>query len=111
MADKPSYEDLEQKVMELQKEAVKRKLAEEALRDSEKRFREIIEDVSNIAVQAYDEKRRVTFWNQASEKLYGYSNNEALGKKLEPTKSFNTTKDEANTNTAIIITVRVCVNE
>ncbi|MBT3312175.1 MAG: PAS domain-containing protein [Desulfobacterales bacterium] len=83
MADKPSYEDLEQKVMELQKEAVKRKLAEEALRDSEKRFREIIEDVSNIAVQAYDEKRRVTFWNQASEKLYGYSNNEALGKKLE----------------------------
>lgn len=61
----------------------KQKLAEELLVKSEKRFREIIEDVSEISIQGYDEDRVVTFWNHASEKLYGYSRDEALGKRLE----------------------------
>ncbi|SDT95979.1 PAS domain-containing hybrid sensor histidine kinase/response regulator [Desulfobacula phenolica] len=54
-----------------------------ALKDSERRFRKIIEEVSEISIQGYDEKRRVTFWNRFSEKLYGYTKEEALGKKLE----------------------------
>ncbi|CCK80539.1 PAS domain-containing hybrid sensor histidine kinase/response regulator [Desulfobacula toluolica] len=54
-----------------------------ALKNSERRFRKIIEEVSEISIQGYDEKRRVTFWNRFSEKLYGYTKEEALGKKLE----------------------------
>lgn len=50
---------------------------------SEKRFRQLIEQVSEIAIQGYDEDRRVTFWNKASEILYGYKEEEALGEKLE----------------------------
>jgi signal transduction histidine kinase len=38
MAGKPSYEELEQRVKELEKEAAKRKQAEEAKRESEKRL-------------------------------------------------------------------------
>jgi PAS domain S-box-containing protein len=38
MGKKPTYEELEHKVEELEKEAVKRKLAEEALRKSEERY-------------------------------------------------------------------------
>jgi len=53
------------------------------LKDSEQRFRQIMEDVTEISIQGYDEQRRVTFWNPYSEKLYGYSEKEALGKKLE----------------------------
>ena len=53
------------------------------LKYSEQRFREIIEDVSAISIQGYDEDRTVTFWNSASEILYGYTRQEALGKKLE----------------------------
>ncbi len=60
-----------------------RKKTAEQLLASEKRFREIIENISEIAIQGYDEKRKVTFWNLASEKLYGYSEKEALGEKLE----------------------------
>lgn len=60
-----------------------KKAVEEHLKFSEGRFREIIEDVSEIAIQGYDEERKVTFWNRASEKLYGYSEEEALGGKLE----------------------------
>ena len=65
------------------RDITKRKQTEEMLRNIEKRFRKILEDVSNIAIQVYDEERRTTFWNKASEKLYGYTQNEALGKKLE----------------------------
>lgn len=46
-------------------------------------IRNIIEDVEPIAVQAYDEQRRVTLWNKASEELYGYTAEEAMGRKLE----------------------------
>ncbi|MCP4119339.1 MAG: PAS domain-containing protein [Desulfobacteraceae bacterium] len=53
------------------------------LEASEKRFREIIEDVSQIAIQGYDEERSVIFWNKASEKIYGYTGQEALGSKIE----------------------------
>ena len=61
----------------------KRKQAEEALEESEKRFRSLFEDVPNIAVQGYDRQRRVVFWNTASEGLYGFSREEALGRPLE----------------------------
>jgi len=61
----------------------RRKQTEEALQESERRFRKIIEDISGISVQGYDEERKVIFWNQASENLYGYSKEEAIGEKLE----------------------------
>lgn len=39
--------------------------------------------VDAISVQGYDEQRRVIYWNQGSERLYGYSKEEAVGRKLE----------------------------
>ena len=64
-------------------DATKGKLAEAKRLESEARFRRLIEQISRIAIQGYDEQRRVTFWNRASEELYGYSEEEALGRKLE----------------------------
>jgi PAS domain S-box-containing protein len=61
----------------------KRKRLEQELRDSEQRFRLLLEHTPSIAVQGYDVQRRVIFWNQASEQLYGYSADEALGRQLE----------------------------
>jgi two-component system sensor histidine kinase/response regulator len=60
-----------------------RKRLEHELRDSEQRFRLLLEHTPSIAVQGYDTQRRVIFWNQASEQLYGYSAQEALGRQLE----------------------------
>jgi len=57
--------------------------SETALRESEARFRGILEQLPAIAVQGYDEQRRVTFWNQANEGIYGYRPDEALGRRLE----------------------------
>ena len=49
----------------------------------EARFRAIFDQVQNIAVQGYDKNRQVIYWNGASTNLYGYTEKEALGKKLE----------------------------
>ncbi len=49
----------------------------------EKQFRKLIDHVEMVSVQGYDKDRKVVFWNTASENLYGYSREEALGKKLE----------------------------
>ncbi|MDP2244338.1 PAS domain S-box protein [Pseudomonas sp.] len=56
---------------------------ENALRESEQRFRQLFEQVPRIAVQGYDRERRVIYWNQASTQLYGYSLQEAMGRHLE----------------------------
>jgi PAS domain S-box-containing protein len=59
------------------------KRLEQQLRDSELRFRQLLEHTPSIAVQGYDAQRRVIFWNHASEALYGYRADEALGRQLE----------------------------
>ena len=49
----------------------------------ENRFMELISDIPNIAVQGYDKERVVIYWNKASENIYGFTKEEAIGKKLE----------------------------
>lgn len=51
--------------------------------ESEARFRRLMENAPTLAVQGYDRHRRVIFWNPASETLYGYSREEALGETFE----------------------------
>ena len=55
----------------------------EALQESERRLHFLFEELPHIAVQGYNAERTAIFWNRASEKLYGYSKQEALGKKIE----------------------------
>lgn len=46
------------------------------------RFEQLFDRVKNLSVQGYAPDGTVVYWNKASERLYGYSKNEALGKKL-----------------------------
>lgn len=59
-----------------------RKLAGEVLRESESRFRSIIQNVSSVSVQGYSSDGTTRFWNHASEELYKYTEEEAIGKNL-----------------------------
>jgi len=47
---------------------------------SEERLRACIETTPNVSVQWYDEQGRVVFWNQASERVFGWTSEEALGR-------------------------------
>ena len=51
--------------------------------DNESKFLELISKIPNIAVQGYNKNREVIYWNKASEDMYGFLEQEALGKKLE----------------------------
>jgi PAS domain S-box-containing protein len=66
----------------LARDIVRRMAAEEALLESEARFRNIFEEVPSVAVQGYGMDGVTRYWNRASERLYGYTRNEAIGKKL-----------------------------
>jgi PAS domain S-box-containing protein len=59
-----------------------RKQAEEALRESEARFRHLLQSVPNVAVQGYGTDGTTRYWNEASEHLYGYTSQEVLGRNL-----------------------------
>lgn len=65
------------------RDITERKTAQEQLLQSERRFRMVFESIPKIAVQGYDKNREVIFWNKASELTYGYTQKQALGKKLE----------------------------
>ncbi len=42
-----------------------------------------LDNMQHIAVQGYNAQRRIIYWNHASEQLYGYRAEEALGQALE----------------------------
>jgi diguanylate cyclase (GGDEF)-like protein/PAS domain S-box-containing protein len=44
---------------------------------------QLFDAVEAIAVQGYNENRQVIYWNKGSELLYGYTNKEATGTKIE----------------------------
>jgi PAS domain S-box-containing protein len=48
-----------------------------------RQVRNILDNAPSVAMQMYDEQGRVLFWNRASEKFYGYTADEALGKTLD----------------------------
>lgn len=60
-----------------------RKLQQQQAEATSERFRNLFDAVDAIAVQGYDKTRKVIYWNKASERLYGFSAEEAQGKQLE----------------------------
>ncbi len=52
---------------------------ETSLRESEARFRTLIDSIPAVAVQGFAADGSVRYWNRAAERLYGYSATEAMG--------------------------------
>lgn len=55
----------------------------EKLFASDQQLFKIFNSTPNIAIQGYDLHGRFTFWNRASEELYGFSREESLGKCID----------------------------
>ena len=76
---KPTYEELEQKVKELEKEASKRKQAEEKL---EQHLASLLH-YSSLAIITLNDKQRIISCNRYFENLFQFEETEILGKKLD----------------------------
>lgn len=58
------------------------KQAEQHWMESELRFRTLLDNTPEISVQGYEADGTTFYWNKASEVLYGFSKEEAVGKNL-----------------------------
>jgi PAS domain S-box-containing protein len=79
VADKPTYEELEKRVRELEKEALRRKQAEEALRASEAQKRAIL-DASLDRIRYVDKDMRIIWGNRTTVLLHGMSPKDLVGR-------------------------------
>ncbi len=57
-----------------------RKAAEESLRRSEERLRRLVESAKDYAIFTLDADRRVVTWNSGAEAVFGYREDEILGR-------------------------------
>jgi len=79
MSHQPTYEELEQRVRELENEAVRRKRAEEALRASEAQKRAIL-DASFDRIRYVDKEMRIIWGNKTTVSLHGMSQEDLVGR-------------------------------
>jgi len=82
MAKKPTYEDLEQKVKELEKEALEHKRVGEELKIKHVELEEIFKAIPDAVIFA-DLNRNITKINPGFTRLYGYKPEEIYGKKTK----------------------------
>ncbi|MBU0987300.1 MAG: PAS domain S-box protein [Proteobacteria bacterium] len=98
MNEKPTYKELEKKLIKLEKEITRRKdvekelkislkersRSEAALRESEERFR-CISTSAQDAIVMMDGKGNIAYWNEAAERIFGYTKSEMIGNSLHKT--------------------------
>ena len=77
MAKKPTYEELEQRVKELENEALGRKQVEEELRESEEKFRHLVKNSNDVFV-IIDENGKEIFVSDSVERITGFTPAETM---------------------------------
>lgn len=78
MCQKPSYEELEQKVLELERAEYECKRGKEACGGNERHLSQIVHGMA-IPVFVMDKEHCITHWNKACERLTGISAGDMIG--------------------------------
>lgn len=70
-------------LVSIMRDITEKKNNERVIKDTERKFRNLVENIPSIAVCGFNINREIVFWNSACEKLYGYKREEAIGAKIE----------------------------
>jgi len=81
MSEKPSYEELEQRIQELERAEFKRKRTEKALMESEAKTKAILEAIPDLMFQLSKDGVHLDFYAPNSDKLY-IDPDDFLGKRV-----------------------------
>ncbi len=74
-------DELERRNAELEALDARRQSVEAALRDSEMRFRSLAQSAVD-AIISIDSEDKIIFWNKGAEKIFGYSEEEVMGRSV-----------------------------
>lgn len=66
-------------VLSVVRDITERKLTREALRETEQRFRSMVEAVKDYAIFMLDPQGRISTWNAGAERIKGYQSDEIVG--------------------------------
>lgn len=77
-------EELSSTIIKLKDEMIERKRVEQALRDSEKKYRELVQNANSIMLKV-NANGVCTFFNEFGQSFFGFTEEEMLGKKVTET--------------------------
>lgn len=72
-----SYDQLE---IRIDQRTTELRRSNDLLRESEERFRLLVEGVADYAMVMLDSQGRIVSWNQGAERIFGYTHEEAIGR-------------------------------
>jgi len=72
---------VEQRTAQLQQEMTQRELAQSSLRESERKYRELVENANSIILRM-DTRGRITFLNSFGQRFFGYPEEELRGRSV-----------------------------
>ena len=79
MADMPVNDKLRNRIAELEEKLAQKLLIEKALWDSEKKYRELVQNANSIIIRL-DTRGNLTFFNEFAQGFLGFTEEEILGK-------------------------------
>ena len=69
-----------EKLLSVSRDVTSARLAEERVRGTEARYRQIVEGAEDFAIVSLDDQGVVTGWNSGAERITGFSSDEAIGR-------------------------------
>ena len=102
MNRKPTYEALEQRVKELEKEREENNQIEDEFVKRQQYLESVFHHVPD-AIITLDSSHRVIDWNPGAQIIFGYSSDEARGKKIDDLVSHPDVEQEAHDNTRKVL--------